>query len=156
MGTGGPVGRGAHVSFPRFWRGMEGILQDCAVFQDGGLDAAVRQKVGTLREFRNLVLDQLERSQPNERGLACMRISDLDRLYARLQSRGDPVVAAYWGERLNLLRRLSPPSELVLEDEVAAALLQWLEDAIASTVAVAGLAWGTWLRFRASLPSVLR
>lgn len=118
------------VSFTRYWRGMEAILHACGVFY-GPLDPLIEKKVASLRSFRDAVLDELAcNSQTPDADSYTM--AQLRSLYQRLahlaaiSPEPQPEVLAYWQEKLRVL----PLGEesFVTSDEIAAALLEWLEE----------------------------
>lgn len=119
-----------HVSFTRYWRGMEAILEACGAFHGGGVDYETEQKVASLRSFRDAVLEELESScNPNEDSESgTYLVLDLRVICWRLRRAAaptEPTVAAYWEERLG---GLPADEESVTGDEIASALLAWLED----------------------------
>eukprot|EP00929_Paragymnodinium_shiwhaense_P069104 TRINITY_DN34858_c0_g1_i2.p1 TRINITY_DN34858_c0_g1~~TRINITY_DN34858_c0_g1_i2.p1 ORF type:complete len:634 (+),score=117.32 TRINITY_DN34858_c0_g1_i2:158-2059(+) len=126
---------GGHVSFARFWRGMEAILRACSSFYEGDLDEETELKVASLRRFRDAVLDEdffpAAGSPGCEYGIYYVR--DLRRLCERLriasltpQSTAN-VVLAYWEERIH---GLPDDDQTVSNDEISSALLAWLEDVL--------------------------
>eukprot|EP00927_Polykrikos_kofoidii_P054269 TRINITY_DN48709_c0_g1_i1.p1 TRINITY_DN48709_c0_g1~~TRINITY_DN48709_c0_g1_i1.p1 ORF type:complete len:776 (-),score=127.42 TRINITY_DN48709_c0_g1_i1:133-2460(-) len=119
-----------HVSFTRYWHGMEAILQACGAFHSGGVDYETEQKVASLRSFRDAVLKELKCTAGGEDDMesGTYHVHDLGVLCRRLRrvaSATDPIVAAYWGERFV---GLPSTEKTVTGDEIATALLAWLED----------------------------
>lgn len=120
-------GRGSHVSFTRYWRGMETILHACNSFNSHGVDAGIDAKVASLRAFRDSVLDELpvqsrlDASGHNGARVEIYQVVDLKLLYQRLRYS----VPDYWEDRL---ASLSEDDQTVTGDEIAVALLSWLEE----------------------------
>lgn len=119
------LGRAEPVSFTWYWRGMEAILHACGVFH-GNLEPDVEMKVQSLRLFRDAVLDELYGdSYP---------MTQLRRLYERLANRAtsiepQPQVKQYWEEKLRVLPTDEDDEEIIVTaDEIANALLTWLEE----------------------------
>lgn len=118
-----------HVNFARYWRGMEAMLQACGAFHSGGLDALAQQKVASLRTFRDLLLDELPGTAFGYAAPDAHSVMDIRRLFDRLRTSavrgGSAPVAAYWDCRL---RQLPADDLTVTGDEVASALIRWLEE----------------------------
>ncbi|CAK9093211.1 unnamed protein product [Durusdinium trenchii] len=108
------------VNFTLFWRGMEAILQSAGVFNNTGFEDEILQVIASLRHFRDLL------PQLGPRGSGA-RVGQLRQLYGRLQQAAQTeVVAEYWASKL-----LDLPEEndtVVSADEIAFALLKWLEE----------------------------
>lgn len=124
----GSTGIPEYVNFIVFWRGMETILQTAGVFNPGGLDVVTSQTVTSLRQFRDAVLQEMPQRVASSLD-ADFSVRQLRTLYERLQrvatTQGFQVsVAEYWTEKL---QELPPDGEIVTSDEIAAALLEWLE-----------------------------
>lgn len=130
-----------HVTFTQYWYGMEEILQACGAFHNGGVDTDTEHKVCSLRSFRDAVLGDLQaaeiRRESHSALLAdgeeeefddaggALLVIDLRRHFERLRWGARPAVAAYWEERL---QGLPGDEESVTGDEIASALLAWLEE----------------------------
>lgn len=117
-----------YVNFITFWRGMENILQTAGVFNSAGLDVVISQTVTSLRQFRDAVLQEMPQRVASSLD-ADFSVRQLRTLYERLHrvatTQGFQVsVAEYWTEKL---QELPPDGEIVTSDEIAVALLQWLE-----------------------------
>mmetsp|Transcript_12201 Transcript_12201/g.22512 ORF Transcript_12201/g.22512 Transcript_12201/m.22512 type:complete len:506 (+) Transcript_12201:138-1655(+) len=116
---------GDGVNFMHYWRGMEVILQACSAFQTGGLDAETEEKVDSLRMFRDAVLDETATH------LQSYPLQSLRALYSRLtRAPGTSVaVVEFWEMRMS---QMLPPGEgddgMVFWDEIASALLAWLQE----------------------------
>mmetsp|Transcript_18831 Transcript_18831/g.42143 ORF Transcript_18831/g.42143 Transcript_18831/m.42143 type:complete len:507 (-) Transcript_18831:21-1541(-) len=116
---------GDGVNFMHYWRGMEVILQACSAFQTGGLDAETEEKVDSLRMFRDAVLDETATH------LQSYPLQNLRALYSRLtRAPGTSVgVVEFWEMRMS---QMLPPGEgddgMVFWDEIASALLAWLQE----------------------------
>lgn len=115
-----------HVNFARYWRGMEAMLQACGSHQTGGLDVLVQQKVASLRNFRDLLLDE----PPGVAQSAQLTVGEIRRLFDRLrnaaQRGGVMSVVAYWMDRVRALP--ADAQTKVTRDEVASALHSWLKE----------------------------
>eukprot|EP00435_Cladocopium_sp_Y103_P055715 s265_g18.t1 len=109
--------RQRYVNFTLFWRGMEAILQSAGVFNNSGFSEEILQVIASLRHFRDLLL---------ELDAATTRVAELRRLYGRLQQMAtSAVVANYWTLKL---QDLPQDAQTVSADEIAFALLKWLEE----------------------------
>eukprot|EP00933_Yihiella_yeosuensis_P063613 TRINITY_DN6680_c1_g1_i1.p1 TRINITY_DN6680_c1_g1~~TRINITY_DN6680_c1_g1_i1.p1 ORF type:complete len:535 (+),score=92.26 TRINITY_DN6680_c1_g1_i1:89-1693(+) len=124
-----------YLNFTLFWRGMEALLWNCGAFTGGGLGISAQQTVESLRQFRNLVLDELCAEEGDLGGGALdgsvgyVKVRHLSDLYQSLrrkaQSGGSTIVASFWEARLEEL----PSDEMTVSgDEIAQALLSWLEE----------------------------
>mmetsp|Transcript_16989 Transcript_16989/g.30323 ORF Transcript_16989/g.30323 Transcript_16989/m.30323 type:complete len:481 (+) Transcript_16989:2-1444(+) len=112
------------VSFTRYWKGMEAILHACGVFHDGDLDSPTELKVQSLRAFRDSVL---ELGEPD---VDVYSLAELRQLYERLRDEAaasSTQVHSYWEEKLGMLPS-DEDHEDVTADEIANALLTWIED----------------------------
>eukprot|EP00930_Biecheleria_cincta_P101254 TRINITY_DN92885_c0_g1_i1.p1 TRINITY_DN92885_c0_g1~~TRINITY_DN92885_c0_g1_i1.p1 ORF type:complete len:467 (+),score=64.38 TRINITY_DN92885_c0_g1_i1:80-1480(+) len=124
----GSTGTPEYVNFIVFWRGMETILQTAGVFNPGGLDVVTTQTVTSLRQFRDAVLQEMPQRVAGRLD-AVFPVRQLRILYERLHRLADTQgfqasVAEYWAEKV---QELPPDGEIVTSDEIAVALLQWLE-----------------------------
>lgn len=114
------------VSFTRYWKGMEAILHACGVFHDGDLDSPTESKVQSLRSFRDSVLELGEPDVASE--VDVYSLAELRHLYERLRDEAassSVQVHSYWEEKLGMIQG---DEEDVTADEIAIALLSWLED----------------------------
>ncbi|CAL1161996.1 unnamed protein product [Cladocopium goreaui] len=109
--------RQRYVNFTLFWRGMEAILQSAGVFNNSGFSEEMLQVIASLRHFRDLLLELDAATTP---------VAELRRLYGRLQQMAtSAVVANYWTLKL---QELHQDAQTVSADEIAFALLKWLEE----------------------------
>ncbi|CAJ1336505.1 unnamed protein product [Effrenium voratum] len=118
-----------YVNFTLFWRGMEAILQSAGVFNNAGLDADVLLIIASLRSFRDAVLQELPGSFGglSQGGAAKCSVRELRVFYERLRKgAASPVVADYWAQKLDYLP--TDPLTPVTADQIAFALLKWLEE----------------------------
>jgi len=132
-----------HVNFARYWRGMEAMLQTCGAFHSGGLDDQIQRKVSSLRAFRDLLLDELPGTAFGYAASKAHSVMDIRRLFDRLRAAaargGAGPVAAYWDCRL---QQLPPDDETVTGDEVASAIIMWLEELLEDSSAPGALGAG--------------
>lgn len=124
----GSTGTPEYVNFIVFWRGMETILQTAGVFNPGGLEVVTSQTVTTLRQFRDAVLQEMPQRVAGrlDADYSVRQLRTLcERLHRAATTQGfQASVAEYWIEKL---QELPPDGEMVSGDEIAVALLQWLE-----------------------------
>jgi hypothetical protein len=128
------AGRCEPVSFTRYWRGMEAILHACGVFH-GPLEPGIELKVQSLRLFRDAVLDELG-SGSRAPEAESYPMAELRALYERLAhlATAQPEVLSYWQEKLRVLPQ--DDDEEVTSDEIATALLAWLEELLKDCLGV--------------------
>lgn len=123
----GSTGTPEYVNFIVFWQGMETILKAAGVFNSGGLEVVTSQTVTSLRQFRDAVLQEMpQRAAGLDADYSVRQLRSLcERLHRAATIQGfQASVAEYWTEKL---QELPPDGEMVSSDEIAVALLQWLE-----------------------------
>lgn len=113
-----------HVGFLQFWRGMENILQACGAYRNL-LGPAQSQALEGFRFLRNAMLEY----SPGDKaqGRTVIQVSVLRYFIEKAGEKAEPEGVSYWRAQLELL---PPDPTNVTGEEVASALLAWLEDLV--------------------------
>lgn len=112
------------VGFLQFWRGMEEILYTCRVHRQH-LGVAQLHAINGFRYLRTCVLEMALGDASQERSV--FRVSELRYFIRRATLVAGPQGAAFWERQAE---ELPEDSTMVTGEEVASALLSWLEDLV--------------------------
>lgn len=112
------------VGFLQFWRGMEEILYTCRVHRQN-LSVAQLHAINGFRYLRTCVLEMALGDASQERSV--FRVSELRYFIKRTTNVAGPHGATFWNRQAE---ELPEDSTLVTGEEVASALLSWLEDLV--------------------------
>lgn len=120
------------VGFLQFWRGMEEILCTCRVHRQNLSVAQLHAIIG-FRYLRTCVLEMALGDASQERSV--FRVSELRYFMRQTTIVAGPQGATFWERQA---QELPEDSMLVTGEEVASALLSWLEDLVWNDVEHAG------------------
>eukprot|EP00928_Gymnodinium_smaydae_P046746 TRINITY_DN31164_c0_g1_i1.p1 TRINITY_DN31164_c0_g1~~TRINITY_DN31164_c0_g1_i1.p1 ORF type:complete len:591 (-),score=120.43 TRINITY_DN31164_c0_g1_i1:260-2002(-) len=112
------------VGFLHFWRGMEDILKTCGAYRVC-LSESQAHAIAGFRFLRSCVLEMAQTEECQ--GRSAIRVSELRYFIEKTTHRAGPEGTVYWQNQADLL----PEDHVVVTgEEVASALLAWLEDLV--------------------------